>query len=130
MNNPLDVAYSCFATYFVDDVPFSYDLEELGHYYGAYERLMTAWKRIVPQAQILEVQYEELVADVDAQMRRILAFCGLEWNEAVLRFHESRHHVKSASQVQVRRPLYATSIGRGEAVRRHLEPFERARAGR
>jgi tetratricopeptide (TPR) repeat protein len=128
--NPLDVAYSCFATYFVDDLPFAYDLAELGSYYGAYERLMSAWKRIVPPGQILEVQYEELVADVEAQMRRVLHFCGLEWDEVVLRFHKSRHHVKSASQVQVRRPLYATSIGRGEAVRSQLEPFERARAGR
>ncbi len=127
--NPLDVAYSCFATYFVDDVPFSYDLEELGRYYGAYERLMTAWKRIVPQAQILEVQYEELVADVDAQTRRVLAFCGLEWDEAVLRFYESRHPVRSASQTQVRRPLYVTSVGRGATVKSELEPFERARSG-
>jgi len=127
--DPLDVAYSCFATHFVDDVPFSYDLAELGCYYRAYERLMATWKNVVPSGRILDVEYEEIVADIETQARRILRYCGLDWDDAVLRFHESRHPVRSASQTQVRRPLYATSVGRGAALRRQLGPFERARAG-
>lgn len=125
--NPLDVAYSCFATHFVDDVPYSYDLVELGHYYGAYERLMAAWVKIAPRGSILDVEYEEIVADVETQARRVLAYCELDWDDAVLRFHESGHPVRSASQTQVRRPLYTTSVGRGAALRSHLAPFEDAR---
>ena len=125
--NALDVAYSCFATLFFYDVPFTYDLAELGRYYAAYERLMTAWKNIIPSEAMLEVDYEAIVAGVESQARRILAFCGLPWDDGVLRFHESRHTVGSASQTQVRRPLYATSVGRATALRSHLEPFERAR---
>jgi hypothetical protein len=127
--DPLDVAYSCFATHFVDHVPFSYDLAELGAYFGAYERLMAAWLRAMPPDAMLEVGYEELVADVEGQMRRILAYCGLDWDDAVLRFHESRHPVRSASQTQVRRPLYTTSMGRGTELRAHFEPFESSRVG-
>jgi hypothetical protein len=127
--NPLDVAYSCFATHFVDDVLFSYDLAELGRYYRAYERLMAMWGSIVPHNSILDVEYEEIVGNFETQARRILRYCGLDWDDAVLRFHESRHPVRSASQTQVRRPLYATSVGRGAALRRQLGPFERARAG-
>ncbi|MGA7570988.1 MAG: hypothetical protein WCA80_09305, partial [Candidatus Aquilonibacter sp.] len=59
---------------------------------------------------------------------RILRYCGLDWDDAVLRFHESRHPVRSASQTQVRRPLYATSVGRGAALGAHLAPFQRARS--
>ncbi len=127
--NPLDVAYSCFATLFVHDIPFSCDLGELGRYYGAYERLVGAWRSIAPPGAILEVDYEEIVADIETQARRILAYCGLDWREAVLRFHKSRHPVSSASQTQVRRPLYTTSVGRGAAVRSYLQAFEDARVG-
>ncbi|MGD0969640.1 MAG: sulfotransferase [Candidatus Aquilonibacter sp.] len=127
--NALDVAFSCFATLFFYDIPFTYDLGELGRYYGAYERLMAAWTSLAPQGAILDLEYEAIVADVRTQARRLLAFCGLDWHNNVLRFHESRHPVSSASQTQVRRPLYATSVGRGEALRPHLEPFERAREG-
>ena len=125
--NALDVAYSCFATLFFYDVPFTCDLAELGRYYAAYERLMAAWRSTLPQGRILDVDYEAIVADIETQARRILDFCGLHWHEGVLRFHESRHSVGSASQSQVRRPLYATSVGRAGALRSHLEPFERGR---
>jgi len=124
--NPLDVAYSCFATHFVDSVPFSYDLTELGHYYAAYERLMAAWRAALPTDTMLEVAYEQVVGDVDTQARRIVAHCGLAWDDNVLRFHESRYPVRSASQSQVRRPLYATSVGRAAALREQLQPFEDA----
>jgi tetratricopeptide (TPR) repeat protein len=127
--NPSDVAYSCFAAHFFDDVLFTYDLSELGRYYRAYEELMAAWGDAVPSSTILEVEYEEIVGDVEAQMRRVLGFCGLDWHDDVLRFHESRRPVRTASQTQVRRPLYATSVGRANALRSELEPFERARNG-
>src|SRR5208282_826018 len=77
--NPLDVAYSCYATYFVDNVPFSYDLAELGRYYRAYERLMGAWRDALPGGAMLEVVYEDIVADFESAARRIVAYCALDW---------------------------------------------------
>jgi tetratricopeptide (TPR) repeat protein len=124
--NPLDVAYSCFATHFVDNVPFSYDLAELGRYYRAYENLMNAWRDALPPGTMLEIAYEDIVADVKTQARRMLAYCGLDWNDSVLRFYDSKHPVRSASQSQVRRPLYASSVGRAAVLRARLQPFEDA----
>jgi hypothetical protein len=124
--NPLDIAYSCFATYFEDDVPFAYDLAELGRYYGAYKKVMSVWRRALPRDAMLEVAYEDLVADLAGQSRRLLEFCGLEWDDAVLRFHESRHAVRSASQTQVRRPLYATSVDRGTRLKNRMVGFTQA----
>jgi tetratricopeptide (TPR) repeat protein len=121
--NPLDVALSCYATYFVDNVPFSYDLHELGRYYRGYEKLMAAWRAVLPSDAMLEISYEELVAGFEAHAKRILAYCNLEWDPNVLEFHRFRHPVRSASQSQVRRPLYASSVGRAERSRAHLQPF-------
>jgi len=124
--DPLDVALSCYSTFFVDNVPFSYDLAELGHYYRAYEELMTAWRNVLPPDAMLEISYEELVTNFEAQARRILAYCNLDWNPQVLEFHRFRHPVRSASQSQVRRPLYASSVGRAIAARSYLAAFEEA----
>ncbi len=121
--DPLDVAYSCFATFFVDNVPFSYDLAELGRYYAAYENLMATWRAVLPAAAMLEVTYEDIVTDLRGSSEKVLAFCGLAWDESVLRFHESRHAVRSASQTQVRRPLHASSVGRAAVLRDGLRPF-------
>ena len=90
---------------------------------------MATWGKIAPPGSILDVEYEEIVGNFETQARRILRYCGLDWDDGVLPFHESRHPVRSASQTQVRRPLYSTSVGRGAALHRQLEPFERARVG-
>jgi tetratricopeptide (TPR) repeat protein len=127
--NPLDVAYSCFATYFEDDVPFAYDLAEFGRYYAAYEKVMAVWRKALPRGAMLEVAYEEVVADLEGQSRRLLEFCGLDWDDAVLRFHKSRHVVRSASQTQVRRPLYASSVNKGVRLAPRMEAFSKALNG-
>jgi hypothetical protein len=108
---PVETCLSCFSRLF-DDVPFSYDLGELGRYWRAYDALMAHWVRVLPPGVMLEVRYEDVVADVEGQARRMLAHCGLEWDRACLSFHTKKRLVLTESAVQVRRPIYPTSVER------------------
>ncbi len=78
---------------------------------------------MLPQEAMLEVKYEALVADFEPQARRILAYCGLEWDEACARFYETQRPVRTASVAQVRRPLYQSSVGRWRPYREMLGPL-------
>jgi tetratricopeptide (TPR) repeat protein len=118
--DPMDTCLSCFKTNF-QTVEFSFDLEELGHYYRAYERLMDHWRRVLPEDWILEVDYETLTDNFDDEVRRIVSHCGLPWNEACLNFHRANRPVRTASFAQVRRPLYRDSIGRWRRYEHQLE---------
>ncbi len=107
--HPLD---SCLGTYkqlFASGQPFSYDLTELGEYYLQYQRIMDHWQRVLP-GFVLDVHYENVVADLETEVRRLLEFCGLPFEESCLRFHETERAVKTASSEQVRRPIYSTSV--------------------
>src|SRR5262249_229657 len=110
--DPIDTCLSCFSKLFAGGQPYTYDLEELGCYYRAYETLMAHWRSILPHDVMLEVQYEEVVADLEGQARRLLAHCGLPWNDACLDFHKTQRPVQTASVTQVRQPIYQTSVGR------------------
>jgi tetratricopeptide (TPR) repeat protein len=121
--DPVDTCVSCFSTLFARGQPFTYELGELGRYYRAYERLMDHWRAVLPEGVMLEVRYEELVADFEAQARRIVAHCGLPWDEACLAFYKTRRPVKSASAPQVYQPLYNTSVGRGSCYGDLLRPL-------
>jgi tetratricopeptide (TPR) repeat protein len=120
---PIDTCLSCFSKLFGGDQPFSYNLVELGRYYRAYERLMQHWRRVLPQGAMLEVDYEEVVADLEGQARRILEYCGLDWDPNCLDFHETRRAVKTLSAVQVRQPIYRSSVGRWRPYRHLLAPL-------
>ena len=113
--DPLDTCLSCFASHFTS-VAFSYDLGELGRYYRAYESLMRHWREAMPPQTFLDVDYETLVADFETQARRIVAYCGLPWDDRCLSFHTTDRPVKTASAIQVRQPLYATSVGRWRKI--------------
>jgi tetratricopeptide (TPR) repeat protein len=121
--DPVDTCLSCFARTFGDEQPFSYDLAELGRYYAAYEELTAHWRVVLPPGAMLEVQYEEVVEDLEAQARRIVAFCGLEWDDACLRFHTTERPVRTASATQVRQPIYRSSMGRSRPYREWLQPL-------
>lgn len=123
IRDPLDTCLSCYETRFAKGNPYTYDLRELGRRYRGYERLMAHWRRILPANRFIEVRYEDVVADLQGQARRLLGFCGLEWDEACLEFHRTRREVWTASSGQVRRPLYASSIGRGQACAAYLGPL-------
>lgn len=110
--NPVDTCLSAFTKLFKDDMPHSYDLGELGRYYLKYQHLMDHWEKVLPPGVLKTVVYEEVVDKLEETARDIVDFVGLPWNEACLSFHESSRPVKTASVVQVRKPIYTTSVER------------------
>jgi tetratricopeptide (TPR) repeat protein len=107
--HPLDSCLGTFKQLFARGQVFSYDLYELAHYYMQYARLMKHWNEVLP-GKVLTVHYEDVVDDLETQARRIAAHCGLPWEDGMLRFHENRRAVKTASSEQVRRPIYADAV--------------------
>jgi Sulfotransferase family len=127
--DPLDTCLSCFSKLFAQDqLHFAYDLAELGRYYQAYARLMEHWRAALPPGRMLELQYEDVVADPEPHARRLLAHCGLEWDAACLRFHETKRPVRTLSAGQVREPLFRVSVGRARPYREWLGPVMEALA--
>jgi tetratricopeptide (TPR) repeat protein len=112
-----DTAFSCFSLLFERGQLYSYDLVELGRYCRGYLELMAHWHRVMPGA-ILDVHYEHIVNDLEGEARRIVAYCGLAWDDACLDFHRTARSVRTASAAQVRQPIYSSSIGRW---RRHSQ---------
>jgi tetratricopeptide (TPR) repeat protein len=106
---PLAACYAIYKMLFRDGYPFSYDLDELAQYYIAYRRLMDHWHRTMPDV-IHELSYEQLVADQPGETRRLLAFCGLEWEDACLHFHLNPSASTTASAHQVRQPIYQSAV--------------------
>jgi tetratricopeptide (TPR) repeat protein len=128
--NAMDTCLSCFSKLFVkDSQSYSYDLGELGRYYTCYDKLMAHWRSVLPEGTILEVQYEELVEDFEAGARRIVAYCGLEWNDACLAFHRTERPVHTWSVSQVRQPIFKTSVGRWLPYKDLLQPLIKELAG-
>lgn len=121
--DPIDTCLSCFSKLFLGHQRFAYDLAELGRYYRAYERLMAHWREVLPPDRMLEVDYEEVVADLEGQARRIVTHCGLEWDDACLEFHKTERAVRTSSVAQVRQPIYRTSIGRWRPYAHLLGPL-------
>jgi hypothetical protein len=107
--HPLDSCYGSFKQLFASGQPFSYDLMELGEYYMEYQRIMDYWHEVCP-GFVLDVNYEEVVSDLDSQVKRILEFCDLPFEEGCLRFYETKRAVKTASSEQVRKPIYSSSV--------------------
>ncbi|SDQ50758.1 Tetratricopeptide repeat-containing protein [Paraburkholderia fungorum] len=120
--SPLQTCLSIFSRIF-HDVPFGYDLGELGRYYRAYDRLMSYWHSVLPEGVMIEVKYENLVEDFEGNVRRMLAHCGLDWDERCLAFHQTTRQVNTASSAQVRQPIYKTSVRRWQPRAELLEPL-------
>jgi Tfp pilus assembly protein PilF len=118
--DPRDQLLSCWSLLFSQNQEYTYDTSELLRFYRAYRGLMEHWRSVLPSGMMLEVRYEGLVAEPEAQSRRILEHCGLEWDDEVLHFWQSRRAVKSASMVQVRQPIYDRSIGRWKPFAQHI----------
>ncbi|HEX5313578.1 MAG TPA: sulfotransferase [Gammaproteobacteria bacterium] len=121
--DPRDSGLSCFTTCFDHGHFFSHALDSIGHYYRLQERLMEHWREVLPAGRIIDVEYEALIARPEQHARRLLAALELPWDPACLRFHEARRDVRTASLIQVRRPLYRTSVGRWRRFERHLGPL-------
>lgn len=107
--HPLDSCLGCFKQLFARGQVFTYDFYDLAHYYNQYLRMMDHWAEVLP-GKVLTVHYEDVVHDLEKQARRIAEHCGLEWQEQMLRYHETEREVKTASSEQVRLPIYSGSV--------------------
>ena len=121
--DPRDTCMSCFSLFPPATFRFTYDLAELGRYYRAYEAMMAHWRNVLPPGAMLEVQYEDVVNNLEEQARRLVDFCGLDWNPRCLDFHNTERSIRTASLAQVRQPLYSSSIGRWRRYESHLKPL-------
>ena len=122
IRDPRDTCLSIYFQHFNESHGYATDLENLGHYYLAYQRLMDHWKKVL-DIPILDVHYETLIDEQEATTRKMLDFLGLEWDPRCLRFHEADRFVATSSYDQVRRPLYKTSMARWKRYERHLGPL-------
>jgi Flp pilus assembly protein TadD len=117
--NPVDTALSIYFTEFASSLGFAFDRGDIVFMYRQYERLMAHWRSVLPPDRFLELDYETLVADREAQTRRLVAFAGLEWDDACLAPERNARVVRTASVWQARQPIYATSVERW----RRYEPW-------
>lgn len=117
--DPIDTCLSCYFQRFLLSLNYTMDLEDLAHYYRQHHRLMAHWRTTLPPGTILDVPYEELVADQAGWTRKILDFLGLEWDDRCLEFHKTRRPVATSSFWQVRQKMYTRSVARW----RHYEKF-------
>jgi tetratricopeptide (TPR) repeat protein len=117
--HPLDSCLGSYKQLFAQGQPFTYDLTEIGEYYLQYQRLMDHWHQLLPGA-VLDVQYEAVVDDLEGQVRRILEYCGLPFEQACVDFHQTERAVKTASSEQVRQPIYSSSLNLWENYQPHL----------
>ena len=120
--DPRDVAVSCYFQNFTTGQEWSFDLADIGTYFKAYRRLMDHWEDVLPMP-VMAIDYEDMVGDVEATARRIVDFVGLPWDPACLAFHTAERAVRTASQWQVRQPIYRRSAGRWRRHAQHLAPF-------
>jgi tetratricopeptide (TPR) repeat protein len=123
--HPMDTCFSAYKQHFAQGQSFTYDLEDLGRYYRSYLELMDHWDRVLP-GKVFHLAYEDLVRDTEPSIRKLLAHCGLEFEPACLRFHETQRSVRTASSEQVRVPIYDSSIGHWKHFESELEPLRRS----
>jgi tetratricopeptide (TPR) repeat protein len=116
--HPLGCCFSCFKQHFARGQNFTYDLGELGRYYRDYVELMAHFDQVLP-GRVHRVTYERMVDDTEAEVRRLLEYCGLPFEEEVLRFHENQRAVRTASSEQVRRPIFREGLDQW----RHFDPW-------
>ncbi len=120
--DPMDACFASFKQLFADAYLHSYDLEEMARHHVRYARLMSLWRERFP-GRFFDISYEETVADLETQARRLLEYLELPWEEQCLRFYESTEAVSTASAVQVREPVHSRSVGRWRRYEEQLEPM-------
>lgn len=118
-----DTCLSCYFQQFALSLNFTFDLNDLAHFYRQHKRVYQHWKSVLPQDHLFEIPYAGLVEDQEYWSRRLLEFLGLPWDDRCLTFHKTRRSVATASSWQVRQPMYKTSIERWRNYRRHIKPL-------
>jgi len=123
--HPLDCGFSNFKQHFARGQSFSYDLAHIGQFYADYVRMMDHLDRVQP-GKIHRVIHERLVENPEGEVRALLAYCGLPWEDACLRFHETKRPVRTASSEQVRQPLSRAGFDRWKPFEQWLDPLKEA----
>lgn len=123
IRHPMDNCLGCFKQLWAMGQHFTYDLEDLGHYYRDYHRLMQHWHHVLP-GRVLDVYYEQVVDDLESHVHRLLDYCGLEFEESCLNFHETKRAVKTSSSEQVRKPIYRSALAYWKNFEEELTPLK------
>jgi len=121
--HPLDTCVSCYANSFSTAHAYTQNLRHLAEAYGHYRRLMDHWRQVL-DVPVMEVRYEDLVSAQERVTRELLEFCGLPFDEACLRFYESRRVLQTLSKDQIRRPVHTNSVGRHRWFEKYLQPLQ------
>jgi hypothetical protein len=121
--HPMAACFSGYTQLFARGQPFTYSLSDIGRYFRDYVDVMDHWDRVLP-GKVLRVQYEDVVADTEAQVRRMLDFCELPFEERCLQFHETERPVRTASSEQVRQPIYSGALQHWRNYETHLEELK------
>jgi len=123
--DPMDCCFSNFRQLFANGQEFTYSLDDIGRYYRIYVDIMAHWERVLP-GRVLRIQHEDLIDDLEGTVRRMLDYCGLEFEAACLDFHRTERSVRTASSEQVRRPINREGVGQWRHYEAHLGPLKAA----
>lgn len=123
--NPMSCCFSGYKQYFAKGQAHTYQLEDAGQHYRHYIQLMKHWDELLP-GRVLRVQYEDMVADYEGQIRKVLDYCGLPFEEQCLRFYETDRAIRTPSSEQVRQPIYKTSLEQWRNYEEFLGPLKTA----
>jgi tetratricopeptide (TPR) repeat protein len=121
--NAMACCFSNFKQLFAAGQDFTYSLEDIGRYYRTYVELMAHWDSVLPD-KVLRVEHEDVVENLDANVRRILDFCGLEFEPQCVEFYKTERSIRTASSEQVRRPIFKEGIDQWRNFERWLEPLK------
>ncbi len=121
--HPMACCFSGFKQLFGEGQEFSYGLHQIGDYYREYVRLMNHWDEVLP-GFVLRVQHEDIIDDLETQVRRILDFCGLKFEESCIEFHKTKRTVRTPSAEQVRQPINASGVSQWRNFEQYLDPLK------
>lgn len=122
--SPMACCFSGFKQLFAEGQDFTYSLEDIGCYYQAYLKLMAHWDNVLPDF-VLTVNHEDVVDDLEKQVRRILDFCGLTFEQSCVDFHKTKRNIKTPSSEQVRQPIYKSATEQWRHFEQHLAPLKK-----
>ena len=118
--NPMDTCFSIYKNYFSHLHKYANDLSETGHFYNFYKNIMAYWHRLLP-GYIYDIDYEKIISNEAEEIRKLISFLGWEWDENCLLFHQNKRIVRTASDSQVRKPIYKDSVALWEHYKNHLK---------
>jgi len=117
------IIFSNYSRLFKDDMRFTYSQETIGDYYKGYHNIMEHWKKVLPNDFICHIKYEEMINNTEQEAKRLTSFIGLDWDPNCLKFYDNKRNVKTASMMQVRKPIYKTSLARWKNFAKYLKPL-------